>query len=434
MSGQEPAAIAPERQPRLLVYGLNHAPELTGVGFYTGDMAAWLHAAGFPVEVVTAHPYYPDWRVAEGHRAWSYRREVRDGVPVRRCPVWVPARPTMPKRLLHLASFALFSAPVVLWRALRTRPDLIWTTEPSIFGAPAAVLAARLSGAHCWLHVQDIELVAVARLDLIKGRLLQRAVLAGYRWLLRRFDTVSTISETMAGELRALGVRETVMFRNWVDVDGVTPDADPTRLRRELDLPATPHIALYSGNLGAKQGVETLVEAARHLAHRPDVHFLICGAGAMRLQLEAAAAELPNVSLRPLQPFDRLNELLNLASVHLLPQRRGATLFAMPSKLSGMLASGKAVVAQAEPDTEFARLLKSCAVVVPPEDAAATATAVERLVDAPAECARLGAAGRRFALATLARDAILGRFATDLRHRLDPAAQALAVSRSPVHH
>jgi colanic acid biosynthesis glycosyl transferase WcaI len=197
----------------------------------------------------------------------------------------------------------------------------------------------------------------------------------------------------------------------------IRPLAAEGVLRAELGLPAAASIALYSGNLGQKQGLEVIVEAARLLARAPgaaDVLFLICGAGSALDELRAAAADLPNVRFVPLQPAERLNELLNLATVHLLPQKANAEDLVMPSKLAGMLASGRPVIATARLESEVGRLLEGAGVVVPPGDAGALAAAVAALVADPARGARLGAAGRAVALETCDRDAILARaFATE---------------------
>ena len=78
---------------RLLIYGLNHAPEPTGIGKFTGEMAAWLAARVHQVRVVTAPPYYPAWQVGAGYSGWRWRRERVEGAEVYRCPLYVPARP-----------------------------------------------------------------------------------------------------------------------------------------------------------------------------------------------------------------------------------------------------------------------------------------------------------------------------------------------------
>ena len=84
---------------KLLVYGINFAPELTGIGKYTGEMAQWLAAAGHEVRVITAPPYYPAWKVGAGYSGRWWRREAWQGVDVWRCPLWVPQRPGGAKRL-----------------------------------------------------------------------------------------------------------------------------------------------------------------------------------------------------------------------------------------------------------------------------------------------------------------------------------------------
>ena len=112
---------------KILLYGLNFTPELTGIGKYTGELAAWLAARGHAVRVVTAPPYYPAWKIADG---FTNRWGVEDlcggsSLQVWRCPLWVPRQPGGLKRLLHLASFALSSCPVML-RQIFWRPDVVW--------------------------------------------------------------------------------------------------------------------------------------------------------------------------------------------------------------------------------------------------------------------------------------------------------------------
>ena len=95
---------------KILIYGLNYAPELTGVGRYTGRLASWLAQRGYQVRCVTALPYYPKWRIDDGYRPRRYCREVIDGVAVTRCPLWVPGRPASVTRILHL-----LSSPSAAW-------------------------------------------------------------------------------------------------------------------------------------------------------------------------------------------------------------------------------------------------------------------------------------------------------------------------------
>jgi colanic acid biosynthesis glycosyl transferase WcaI len=234
-------------------------------------------------------------------------------------------------------------------------------------------------------------------------------VLGGEAALLRRFDRVSTIAEAMVDRLAAKGVAPArrILFRNWVDCRAIQPIEGANRLRAELGL-AGATVALYAGAMGEKQGVETLIELAAPLA-ASGVVLVLAGAGAARPRLEAALSGRASVHLLPVQPAERLNELLNLADIHLLPQRADAADLVMPSKLTGMLASGRPVVAGAAAGTELYRAVADCGISVPPGDAAAMPRAVLDLAGDPARRLALGAAARVRAVAEWDREAILGR-------------------------
>ncbi len=401
---------------RILLYGINFAPELTGIGKYTGEMAAWLAAAGHEVRVVTAPPYYPDWAVWSGYSGRRYSRTEWQGVTVFRAPLWVPKRVTGARRLLHLASFALASLPS-LFAQWRWKPEVVWVTEPPLACTPGALAFAKLRGAKAWLHIQDYEVDAAFDLGLLKGARLRALVSGAERWLMRRFHGVSTISERMLERARSKGVDDDrlVSFPNWVDVSAIQPLTGPSPYRAELGIPPGAVVALYSGNMGRKQGLEVMADAARQRRDDPALHFVFCGNGPGRAELEARCEGLQNVHFLDLQPLERLGDLLGMADIHLLPQRADAADLVMPSKLTGMLSSGRPVIATARPDTELGRVVAECGLVVPPEDAQALAEGIAALALDPARRAGLGRNARHYAEQRLARDAVLARFAQDLQ-------------------
>jgi colanic acid biosynthesis glycosyl transferase WcaI len=410
---------------RILVYGLNFAPELTGIGKFTGEMTEWLHRRGYDIRVVTAPPYYPQWSVQPGYSQFAYRSESAGSlngagegarqIKIRRCPLWVPRHPKTMARMVHLASFAASSFPVVVGQA-RWRPDVVWTVMPASFSLPGAIAAARLAGAKLWLHVQDFEVDAAFELGLLRARAAQALVRRVESAMLAQCDRVSSISEKMVERLGEKGVaaEKRILFPNWVDLSEIRPLDRMTTLRAELGIAADKVVVLYSGNLGEKQGLEILLEAAQKLAGRTDLCFVIAGSGAVRDQVVSAAKSLPNVIVIPLQPLQRLNELLNTGDIHVVPQRAGAADLVMPSKLTGILAAGKPAVATAAPGTAVHEALEECGLSVPPGDVAAFCVAIERLADDTALRQRLGANARRYAEEHCGKTQILSRFEMEL--------------------
>jgi colanic acid biosynthesis glycosyl transferase WcaI len=382
---------------RLLLYGLNFAPEPTGVGKFSGEMAAWLAARGHDVRVVAAPPYYPAWRRDASVALW--REEPWRGVRVWRAPLYVPEQPTGGTRLAHLLSFAAASLPLAWWQAVGFHPQVVLAVAPTLMTAPGALAAAALARARTWLHVQDFETEAALGLGIVGGSAIRNAGLGAEGWLLRRFDRVSTISQPMLRRLIDKGVapERARLMPNWADLKAIRPLAAPSPLRAELGIPVEAVVALYAGTLGEKQGLEILLEAARSLRDAPRILIAIAGAGPARAGLEQAAQGLANLKLLPLQPPERLNDLLNLADLHLLPERPEAADLVMPSKLGGMLASGRPVVAAVRADGSVAQALAGAGTVVPPGNHEALAAAIRALASDPARRAALGAAARRLA-------------------------------------
>jgi colanic acid biosynthesis glycosyl transferase WcaI len=401
---------------KILIYGLNYAPELTGIGKYSAEMAESLSACGHEVRMVCAPPYYPAWRIGAGYSGWRYRSEQRAAVRVLRAPIWVPRQPKGLKRIVHLASFAASSLPIVLMQAF-WRPDVVIAVAPSLLSAPAAWFMGRVTRARTWLHIQDYEVDAAFELGMLKGQRLRSMALSVESSLMRRFDVVSTISGKMIEHGRSKGVDPKRLYElpNWVDVGAIFPLDRPSRYREALNIPEGSIVVLYSGNMGHKQGIEVLAVAAQSLAPRKDIHFVFCGEGPSRASLVLQCRDLPNCHFLSLQPLEHLNDLLNLADIHVLPQRADAADLVMPSKLTGMLASGRSIVAMARPGTELFDVVSPRGLAVTPEDVGALVGAIELLADCEAERARLGAAAREYAEATLSRETVMRRLDAKVR-------------------
>jgi colanic acid biosynthesis glycosyl transferase WcaI len=406
---------------RILLHSINYAPEVTGTGKYNGEMGEWLAGRGHEVRVVTAPPYYPEWRVLEGYSAWRYRRERVAGVEVWRCPIWVPAELSGIKRLIHLASFATSSFPVML-RQVAWGPDIVMVTEPPLFCVPQARLTARFSGAKTWLHILDFEVDAALRLGMLKGWHDVRRFWYKIEYvLLRGFDRISTISEKMRQRVVEKGVPEdrTQLFPNWAETDFVLPLQPDSQVRRELGAGPDDVLVLYAGNMGEKQGLELVLDAAEQLRERTDIRFAMVGAGAAQERLERTARQrgLGNVCFFPVQPLDRLPLMLAAGDIHLVIQRREAADLVMPSKLTNILAAGRASIATADPGTALYEVLNEhdCGITTTPGSVTELVTGIVKLAGDPNGRERLGHNARRYAESYLTKDKLLSEFESSLQ-------------------
>ncbi len=284
-------------------------------------------------------------------------------------------------RLIAPASFAVSSAPIAFWRILRTRPDLVLVIEPTLLVAPVALLAAVLCGARTVLHVQDLEVDAAFAVGHLRGERWRRAALWIERRLLSRFDAVVTISQRMRDRLRDKQVvpERLAIVRNWVDLESIVPRDGPNAFRDELGISSDTFVALYAGSVGAKQGLDVMLDAAERLRTEPAILFVVAGHGPATEGLTARYGRLPNVRFLPMQPESRLCELLNLADVHILPQTRDAADLVLPSKLGGMLASGRDLLVTADAGTELHTFLSGTATLVSAGDSESLAREVCRL-------------------------------------------------------
>jgi len=235
----------------------------------------------------------------------------------------------------------------------------------------------------------------------------------------------------MARRLQAEGIAadRIAVIHNWADGARIRPLArEQNRLRRQWGL-GDRFVIGYSGNLGRMHEVETLVELIDLLADEPELAFLLVGAGAgyERLRRRAGERDLGNVMLRPYQPPARLPESLTLPDLHVVSLRPDCEGLVMPSKLYGVLAAGRPVLAIGDPAGDVARLVRAhdAGLIVAPGAAAAAAAAIRALAADPARQAGLGANARAAYERAYSREASLAAWSRCLRPLLLPAARPL---------
>lgn len=345
---------------RILLYSISYSPEVAGSGRFNGELTKWLAEHGHQVDVITAHPYYPEWKVRHEYSAKGWFAEKIGTLTVYRTPLYVPEQVTGKTRILHELSFALNS--LVHWaRLLFNSYDVLIGVCPPLQAGLVPYLFSRLKRTPFVFHIQDLQVDTARNLGMIKNQRLLNFLDGIERYLLRNADRVSSISEGMKRNILSKGTppERYRMIENWVDIDMFQPLSKDQSLRAELGFLPTDQIALYAGNIGEKQGLEVLVEAADLLRDQLSIKIVIFGEGAARERLQEAASQraLQNLIFFSILPYEQMPRVLAMADIHLVVQKRAASDLVMPSKLVGILATGGASIVSADSGTSLSDVI-----------------------------------------------------------------------------
>jgi colanic acid biosynthesis glycosyl transferase WcaI len=408
---------------KILIHSLYFHPDQTGICKYSGEMAQWLAARGHRVEVVTGFPHYPQWKLAAPHRRTRFLTEQWSEVTVHRVPHYIPNGGKVSALQRMLIDGTFFLGSLVKWIALfsrRDRFDVVISVCPPMFTGIPALLSGWLRRVPWIYHVQDFQVDAALRLKMLNIGVLGKLLYALENFLMRRAGRVSSITDAMCRRAIAKGAdaERTWLLPNWADVRGITPGPADNAFRRSLDLPPDSFLAIYAGAMGAKQGLDLVIEAADRLRGDLRFRFLMVGAGPewQRLKDSAEQRGLHSILFLPVQPLEVLGDLLRAADVHLVIQKAEAADLVMPSKLTNILAVGRPAIATASEGTALSDVLEGAGTgcVVSPDDVNALVAALQKLGIDPDHRARMGENARRYAEANLDQDAILLRFEQQL--------------------
>jgi glycosyltransferase involved in cell wall biosynthesis len=386
---------------RLLIVSLNYAPEETGIAPYSTGVAEHLAARGYEVSVIAGMPHYPAWRARE-----APARERRNNVEVSRVRHYVPSTHSVIRRGLYEVSSLSLALP-----ALRMRPpDAVLGVIPSLSGGLIARTIAARYRVPYGLVLQDL-MSPASRQAGSSGSTAAAGISFMERWALRGATSVGIVADGFRRYVESLGVEPARIrrVRNWSRAAAPTLRRDEMRLL--LGWPRDALVCLHAGNMGAKQGLESLIEAARAAAGDPRLLFVLLGDGNRRDELvrRSNREALPNLRIMPLQPGDVFASALGSADILLLNQRGAVREMSLPSKLTSYFAAGRPVVAAVAADSEAAREVAHSGggIVCAPDDPQALLAAIRRVADDPALASHLAARGQDWSREVLSKDAVM---------------------------
>lgn len=388
----------------LLVLCPHFAPDTAPTGEVMTQIVDQLVARGHRIHVVTSLPWYQEHALVPGWEGKVVRHEDTSWGRITRVHPFPTDKRNIPARAAAFAGFTALSGLAGL--VTRSKPDLVLAMSPPLTLGLAGWAIAKAHRVPFVFNIQDVFPDVAVEL----GAITDPRVIAFARWLERetylRSDAVTVLSDDLRdnvvakidGRRGAAGSASKVrVIPNFIDSDWIRPSDRENAYRRQFGLESK-QVVMYAGNVGWSQSLDLLLATAAHLAHDPDVAFVINGGGVARIDLQRKAAGLPNVSFVDLQPKERLPEVVAAADIHVVPLRTGLARSSVPSKLYSILAAGRPIVASVDPGTEVARTVveAGAGLAVPPDDAERFTKAVVSLLEAPEEARAMGESGRRF--------------------------------------
>lgn len=371
---------ATRARTRVQIISTYYAPETTGNAPYATGLAEGLARDGYAVSVLAGAPHYPGWEILP-ESEWNEREVTDSGVRVRRLRAYVPARPTFVRRLRYELSHGVRFA-----RHFDPDADVTVILSPSLFAAAVVQLrnATRLRKRPSVLWVQDLYHAGVKESSSRAGAALGRGVQLIERVVAGSSEVVVVIHERFRRSVTtalAIPDEKVVVVRNWCHVQP-GGDADRESVRRRYGWTPTDVIALHAGNMGEKQGLENVIEAARLAeAKGSAVRFVLVGDGNQRRHLQELAGSCTNVIFVPPVPEGEFTDVLGAADVLIVNERPSLSEAAVPSKLTSYFSTGRPVVAatsQTSPTREEVRT-SGAGVVVAAGDPTALLDAVEAI-------------------------------------------------------
>ena len=414
---------------RILVLTINYWPEQTGISAILTRRCEYLASVGHKVTVCTGMPYYPEWRVHPNYAGKLFSREERNGVTILRSWMWVPNVVTSAKRVLFEASFLASS----LLRAVCNRkPELLLVISPPLGLGVSAAILSRMAKIPYVFDVQDLQPDSAADLGMLPRPvlpLLYRLEAMAYR----NATLILTVTEGMRQRILAKGISANkvavVPPPAHSDLFGVGNTVDGHTFRAQKGLQGK-FIVAHSGNMGVKQGLNIVLDAAMRLRDQRDIAFLLAGDGAMKscLEARAAALKLDNLQFLPLQEPTQYLQMLAAIDIALIVQQSTVSDIAFPSKTVTLMSAARPVAAAVSADSEIGRVLceSQGGVVTQPDEASALATTIRELFHDPQKRSVMGACGRRYAHQHWNEANVLSGFESHMINVMGTSAKALA--------
>ena len=398
---------------KITIIGINYYPEDSAIGLYTTQKAEHLASNGYDVTVITGFPYYPQWKILEEYKSKPYLlKESINGVNVFRSKQYVPSKPTFFKRILHLSSFT-FGNFLNLFRI--SKPDLVISIVPFTTSILLGWFLKLRYKSILWTHIQDFEFDAASQTGFgASTPTFFKILFKVEKILLSKASLISTISNSMMQTLHQKSCAEAYFLPNWIDENKINPR---TSKQHQL-LGSKKTKILYSGNIGEKQDWDVFMAFCRDI-DASKYQIIVVGDGAKKDWLTMEINALDHVAYHPPVPYEELSDLLCSADLHILFQKTDVLDAVMPSKILGMMASGKPSIAIGNKASEIKQIFEiSNGGLFFNNYSNTLVNQVQKLIESPLRCDKMGKDAREYVLSNFSKDKVLNKMTQKVKDLL----------------
>ena len=332
--------------------GLNYAPEDSAIGLYSTQWVNFLVENGCKVSVVTAFPYYPKWEIFEDYKDKKrFLKQESTNIKIYRYKQYVPKKPTFVKRIIHIIDFTIGS----IFNIFKIKEcDLVISVVPFTSSVFLGYIQKLRFKTKLWIHIQDFEFDAALQTGLGNNKnIVFNLLFKLEKWLFNKADVASTISTSMLTKLETKTKSNLFFLPNWIDENEI----NPTNSNTHCHLKSSKIKILYSGNIGDKQDWETFITFCEDIDSSVfDV--IIVGDGSKKDWVVNQVKKFSNIKYHEPVPYNELSNLLCSADIHVLFQKSDVIDTVMPSKVLGMMASGKPSIIIGNKQSEINAILQ----------------------------------------------------------------------------
>lgn len=335
----------------------NYYPEDTAIGLYTTQFCEYLSKNGYTVTVITGFPYYPQWKISENYIPKStFFEETINDIRIIRYKQYVPKKVNLIGRVKMMLSF-LYGALKNIKKVKQT--DLVICIVPFTLSIIPSFFLSKKTKSKLWIHIQDFEFDLALQSGILEKKNIafkafNKAISFSEKILLNKASVISSISYSMLKKVNEKSkCKEVFFFPNWVSSEKI----DPIKSNHHPLLDKNKFTILYSGNVGEKQDWKTF-ENLCELINDESIEIIIVGAGGYFNTLKEKTKKFDFIKYFPPVPYEELSDLLCSADVHILFQKTDVIDTIMPSKLLGMMASGKTSIITGNSESEVSKIIQ----------------------------------------------------------------------------